>query len=494
MKRMLFLLAGAMIFALPCFLGAESQTSILFLFQKKFDFGGRIDMPTSMFVDSKNNIIVGGLQSLPLGSSDGVRPAITKMDSQGSFVWTDVDSTKSAASASNQITGTENGSIFLGFNSDSKRIYRVKGLDSQRNIIWIKDFTGYAYLTTYGDTVIAVVSEQSKTVCYFLNSENGSIFREFTIAIRLNRVAPKIYKNFLYFKGDDVLAGGQTIGKISLDDGKLIWKVNFPYMVMSDCAVDDSGNSCIAGSVVVFLDHITPGKSTIILTHFLARLTANGDTLWKRQWVSRESEDLNQENATYVVAISPKGKIVVGGAIQKGNIHDGPKTAYVKMFSPDGDSLWEKRWDYPETEPISLSLVRDLAFDRNGYLLVMGNSYRNSVGNPPNVCYIDKYSVDGTLGVPNSEQYSPADFSLSQNYPNPFNPTTHIRFEVPKESFVKLAVFDLLGREIKILVQEVKSAGVYEAEFNASGLPSGTYLYRFQNEGFVQTKKMILIK
>ena len=89
---------------------------------------------------------------------------------------------------------------------------------------------------------------------------------------------------------------------------------------------------------------------------------------------------------------------------------------------------------------------------------------------------------------------SPQEFKLYQNYPNPFNPTTIIRFQLPVSGNIKIKVFDILGREIKTLVNEEKPAGNYEIEFNASGLSSGIYFYRLQAGSFIETKKMVLIR
>ncbi len=86
------------------------------------------------------------------------------------------------------------------------------------------------------------------------------------------------------------------------------------------------------------------------------------------------------------------------------------------------------------------------------------------------------------------------DFSLSQNYPNPFNPTTQIGYSVSERSQVSLVVYDLLGREVATLVNEVKEPGSYKVNFNASNLPSGMYTYRIQSGNFVQSKKMMLMK
>jgi tetratricopeptide (TPR) repeat protein len=99
------------------------------------------------------------------------------------------------------------------------------------------------------------------------------------------------------------------------------------------------------------------------------------------------------------------------------------------------------------------------------------------------------------------EEFIPSEFGLMQNYPNPFNPSTTISYNIANESKVILKVFDILGREIRTLVDSELSPGNYRAEFNGSGLASGIYLYQiraFPSEGagniFVDTKKFILMK
>jgi hypothetical protein len=89
-------------------------------------------------------------------------------------------------------------------------------------------------------------------------------------------------------------------------------------------------------------------------------------------------------------------------------------------------------------------------------------------------------------------------FNVAQNYPNPFNPTTTIEYSIPEQTNVTLKIFDLLGREVITLVNEEKPAGNYKVEFSASSgstsLPSGIYFYRLEVIGFIDTKKLILIK
>lgn len=85
-------------------------------------------------------------------------------------------------------------------------------------------------------------------------------------------------------------------------------------------------------------------------------------------------------------------------------------------------------------------------------------------------------------------------YALAQNYPNPFNPATTISYQIPAEGQVSLKVYDMLGNEVATLVNEIKTAGEYQVEFNAGGIASGIYFYRLQAGSFVETKRMMLMK
>jgi hypothetical protein len=88
----------------------------------------------------------------------------------------------------------------------------------------------------------------------------------------------------------------------------------------------------------------------------------------------------------------------------------------------------------------------------------------------------------------------PVMYALSQNYPNPFNPSTTIKYKLPKSSVVRLSVFDMLGREVSVLLNERRDAGVYEVKFDGSSLASGVYFYRLQAGDFVQAKGLVITK
>lgn len=92
------------------------------------------------------------------------------------------------------------------------------------------------------------------------------------------------------------------------------------------------------------------------------------------------------------------------------------------------------------------------------------------------------------------EVLTPSVYALEQNYPNPFNPVTNIRYSIAEAGLVKLAVYDLLGQEVKLLVNEFNEAGQHDFSFDASSLPSGTYFYKLETAKYSETKKMLLMK
>lgn len=98
------------------------------------------------------------------------------------------------------------------------------------------------------------------------------------------------------------------------------------------------------------------------------------------------------------------------------------------------------------------------------------------------------------VGVKEAQTGLPEAFALSQNYSNPFNPSATITFELPQASEVKLGVYDMLGREVSLLVNERKNAGVHEVKFDGTGLSSGVYFYQLRAGDFVGTRKLLLVR
>ena len=118
--------------------------------------------------------------------------------------------------------------------------------------------------------------------------------------------------------------------------------------------------------------------------------------------------------------------------------------------------------------------VRDYIFEVNGQI-------------------VDLSEEDHMIQLSNQSSIT-KESKLSDNYPNPFNPITKISFTIDKTGLTKLMVYDILGRQIKVLVNELKNPGYYTVEFNGSDLPSGIYFYRLETDDFSVVKKMVLIK
>jgi hypothetical protein len=119
-------------------------------------------------------------------------------------------------------------------------------------------------------------------------------------------------------------------------------------------------------------------------------------------------------------------------------------------------------------------------------------------GNPrgrPTGTRVDIGAVEENLvDVPGTSTSVPTEYALEQNYPNPFNPSTVVSFQLPVAGKVKLVVYNLLGQQVALLMDEKKDPGRYDVRWNAAGMPSGVYFYRLEAAEFKEVKKMVLVK
>lgn len=181
--------------------------------------------------------------------------------------------------------------------------------------------------------------------------------------------------------------------------------------------------------------------------------------------------------------------------------------AFAEMFGNSGNTMHHKYGLVDATQPYS-----------NPYVITGSANWSNAASNDndENILIIDdifianqymqefkkRYNEDGgttsfivpTL-ISNDDKYNTVeDFHLYQNYPNPFNPITSIRFDVAKSQHIKLAVYDLLGREVKVLFDSLAPAGFITVDFSGDDLSSGVYIYRLTGENVNISKKMMLLK
>ncbi len=234
---------------------------------------------------------------------------------------------------------------------------------------------------------------------------------------------------------------------------------------------DNTGNIYITG--------FCTGSGTTTFDYITLKYNSNGD----QQWVKTFNSGLvGVDDKASSIDIDQTGNIyVTGSTISSGSDFDFGTVKY----SSSGEVLWSILYE-------NILAVDDKAVmvkaDNNGNVYVTGTSSGFS-----GIDFLTvKYSQP--IGITPISTEVPDGFELGQNYPNPFNPKTNVKIQMPKSGFVKLAVFDITGKEVAVLVNENLNAGTYNVDFDASQLASGTYFYRIETGNFTEVKKMVLVK
>ncbi|HXG01686.1 MAG TPA: PQQ-binding-like beta-propeller repeat protein [Bacteroidota bacterium] len=215
----------------------------------------------------------------------------------------------------------------------------------------------------------------------------------------------------------------------------------------------------------------------------VARIVAFNPNTLSPNWTYQDG------TVMYYPTVSPRNDIVVtGGILTFGDV------GFVKAISrTTGQLVWSVPLPgapYPEPRVFPVHHPR---FSPDGSTVYVSTTILGGSSSDPHSYLYALVAGDTTTDVGISPS-SPQTFHLDQNYPNPFNPSTTIRFEVTSSGFVSLKVYNLLGQEVATLVKEVKQPGRYEVKWDASGMPSGVYVYRLQAGTATATRRMILLK
>jgi hypothetical protein len=148
------------------------------------------------------------------------------------------------------------------------------------------------------------------------------------------------------------------------------------------------------------------------------------------------------------------------------------------VYTLDGGNTWQNQLVTPNVQMLRF------AYAPGGVLWAGGSNTALLKFSEPVLVSVQERRTDSI----------PAKFSLEQNYPNPFNPETTISYEVSRRSHVVMKIFDLTGREVASLVDEVKEPGSYQVQWDARSMASGVYFYRLEAGSFKQTRKMTLVR
>lgn len=398
---------------------------------KIFDTGGN-DQPTDITMDKQNNVYIGGLSEN--------ESLIIKYNAGGDTLWTR--------------RYTEAGFSFPGISItlDSRNNVYLAGLkgnisNGTQNYYTMKyDSTGlFKWVTSYNLNVLAALSKVKVDLSYnvFVTGQNLN-GRILTIKYDSNGVEQwqRVYSS--------PVTGGDRA---------------------TDMGIDNFGNIIItgygSGVGVGNFDYVTIKYST------------SGDSLW----VKRFNGAANDNDEAYSLALDDSDNIYVTGR----SINIGVSWDYLTIkYSSLGAQLWTALYNNNAND-----IAFKVAVDKNSNVYVTGISDRGGI-------IYDYVTVKYTqpVGIIPISITTPERYRLYQNYPNPFNPTTKIKYQVLKSnSDVKIVVFDLVGKEIKTIVNAEHAMGDYEVAFDANEFANGVYFYRLTvNNEVIDTKKMMFLK
>ena len=468
---------------------------------------------------------------------------IEKTDSSGLLIW--ADSINGKADVAEIIADGENNIIGYGTFIDtlvignSALIRTGQGTgsfifksDSDGNLIWLKD--GAQYITGFGvitalepdslNNILIGTSDypvESKILKLDAEGNQTSIITETNIATISDikkDPAGNIWATGFAFNGPVSFNGHDTTAPFSYTEyvvkynpAGIAERINFIQDVtvqQFQIETDDSGNAYLAGNL---LDSTSFGE-----------LHANGP-----QWIYD----------FFVTKIDPDGNFIWLNEIPQGNPLGDAFVGNDNFLSCDADGNTYLTGTFRGTinfgdslvlTPLNYDDIFAVSYDRNGVIEWAkaagsdlydvgcsitpgepGNYYLSGLTGQNFVfdtisgtgeiynLYLAKLKSESTVITGNEntgERTRPYKFTLMQNYPNPFNPSTKIKYSVAASEFISLKVYDILGKEITVLVNEYKPAGNYEVNFYASKLSGGVYFYRLQSGTAVLAKKMIVLK
>ncbi|MBZ0181574.1 MAG: T9SS type A sorting domain-containing protein [Melioribacteraceae bacterium] len=271
-----------------------------------------------------------------------------------------------------------------------------------------------------------------------------------------------------------LVIGGNQLLKLN-ENGDIIWNKNitgnYSYEINSVEETIDRGFILVGAS-----------SSCCYKDLCLIKTDSVGNKLWEKTY-GGEWEEVGKD-----VRQTSDGNYLVLGKAPISNSGGAYKLWLIKM-DVNGDTLWTQKFNIL-TDPFSYAYPESFYLTEENYIIAVGTSTTTEIGNR---WFVSKYSLVTSDIQKNLETIS-NEFALYQNYPNPFNSSTKIKFNIPYSSEVKLNIYDLNGRLISHLLNQNLSQGTYEIEYDATSLSSGIYFYQLQNNKYIISRKMILLK
>jgi uncharacterized delta-60 repeat protein len=445
---------------------------------------GYIDEIKAIAIDYSGNIYVTGRV---FSVTDGHDIFTSKLNPAGNILWTKkYSSDNNSQDCGNDIAVDNSGNVYVTGeyeNFSNSRIITIKyGTDG--TLAWTKIYTanpgsgiGYAILVN-GTSVYVAGTDNGNGVCFKYNTDGVEQWIK-----TYNGGGVDEAKFIALDQGGNVLVAGNSILTAGMNDYFVIkYNSTGTQQWLRYYNGDNDGDDKVTALKVDLKNNVYLTGSSVGLSNNNDFATVKFNSFGSLKWVAKFNGADNRHDDAGSMALDYQGNVYVTGTSL--TVSSGTDIATVK-YDSTGAQKWLNTYSSSAT---STDIGTRVMMDNSGSLIVSGGT---TINNKMNFCTIKYTAVQG-INITSAE--IPNTYSLSQNYPNPFNPVTNINFSIPKNGSVRLAVYDITGREIALLVNEDLRAGAYKYDFDASLLSSGTYFYRMTAEGYSEVKKMILVK
>jgi len=360
-----------------------------------------------------------------------------------------------AVSGNNIFTGTFDAGVYLS--TDNGSSWSQTSLNS--HFIYSLAVNGSnVYAGTYTDGL-------------YISTNNGSTWTLSTLVI------PYIVS--LAASGNNIFAGVYYDGLYMSANNGLTW-THSALNTGDVYSIAISGATVYAGTyqhgVYISTDNGSTWNQSSLNNQIIQTLFINGNNIFAGTYSSAGIYLSTDNGTSWNHQTSLLNRSIYSFAMSGSNIFAGSDGYGVYVSSDNGTNWTQRNEGLVGMERVyGLCILNNYIFAATDY-----SEYRRG--------------INDFIGIKQISQLVPGHFTLSQNYPNPFNPSTKIRFDIPKQGLTKITVFDILGREVTTLANEVLNAGKYEVDFNASAYSSGLYFYRITSGDYTEVKKMILVK
>lgn len=475
----------------------------------KSSTNGSIQWNKDVFKNNKgtasiNNIVCENTSIYGTGEvsdtlTNRINTELVKLDDNGNLIFNYSFKSKFSNNSSGKIVNRSNNAIYIaGQYKDSlehSKIFLAKNIDNEN--IWLLKFNE----GVTNDSVVSLSFDSLGNIFISYNLFTNSVSSSFKLCkvstngtIQYNKEVSNgegiiLAKTQTDFQGNIFsLASVKSQGSYDLVTqkrdslGNSVWIDTYDNPqntndLGSDLIMDKYGDILISSTII---------NSNMSKNGFLMKLSNNGERLWNKIYnsgISFTAKNLNADNLNFYYLwgfLKDATNLVKQTVLQYDSI--GSLKNMVQFNSKDTTALLF-------TNDFMIAMLSDVQL-YNKKLFCVSNVSRVNRGSEIKVNYftsnVTVTTVDDTKTLNK--------FNLQQNYPNPFNPTTSINFQIPKNSFVNLKIYDVNGREQLVLINEMLQAGMHKINFDGNNLSSGVYYYKLSAGEFTETKKMVLVK